>query len=87
MSLNPLSEQETHLLARELLEADALPAPLQKLFASLSQGSPYFCEEIATFLRADKDLLRIEKGVIELLVEEEVLQKAVCPPSYACEAI
>eukprot|EP00966_Prymnesium_polylepis_P191906 4447038-Prymnesium_polylepis.1 len=76
LPLPPLSDQEVHLLARELLEAEALPGALQKLFASLAQGSPYFCEEIATFLRSDKKLLKIENGVIELLVEEESLQKA-----------
>jgi len=60
---------------------DSWVARRQSIFTRMAQGSPYFCREIATFLRASRLLRYAEDGRIEVLADDATLEKYVAPSS------
>ncbi len=63
LSLQPLSREETGLMAGSLLESRNIPDSLAQLIASKSDGNPLFVEEITKSLLDEGVLRRTADGV------------------------
>ncbi len=72
LNLQPLSEEDSRLLAAEALGVSTLPEPIARFILQKTGGNPFFIREVAAVLR-DSGLLEITGGQVTLKGDLESL--------------
>jgi adenylate cyclase len=81
IELQPLSQQELRLLARQLIPGDALAVQrLRQRIVARSEGNPFYLEEIVRML-LDYGALQIGDGACRLTVDDPELMLQDVPPT------